>query len=219
MPPKRRQFGPASQNWYCLLYEKDTSYLSADAASFVISTVNPSFATPCWSVMAISLFSTIYIRYIENYLSRKISQSYSLPFIIHYRSLMHNYHAKYIDNCHYFAVLERTCWWLDLNHVLELVWYQLNLSRMVSPIPRLWVYVGEMNVSCGVLCVATHKYSKRSLAIPAETTGRFFPLFTKSNWAIIYQIYSVYQMDIANFCFFTSWVRRKLSNSVNIVTV
>jgi hypothetical protein len=41
-------------------------------------------------------------------------------------------------------------------------------------------------------------YSKRSLAIPAETTGRFFPLSLKSNWDIIFLVCSIYQIDMAN---------------------
>ena len=44
----------------------------------------------------------------------------------------------------------------------------------------------------------TGQYSKGTLAIPAETTDRFFPFFTKLKWAIIHQICLIYQVDIDN---------------------
>ena len=44
----------------------------------------------------------------------------------------------------------------------------------------------------------TATYSKRSLAIPTETTGRFFPLFIKSNWAIICQNCLISQVVMGN---------------------
>ena len=60
---------------------------------------------------------------------------------------------------------------------------------------------------------------KLSLAIPAKTIDRFFPLFIKSNWAIFRKNCLVSQVVIGDFWLLVNRVRQQLSNSVNIVTV
>jgi hypothetical protein len=47
-------------------------------------------------------------------------------------------------------------------------------------------------------CRMSAAYSKPSLVVPAETIGHFFPIFTKSVCAIIFQNHSIIQMIKAN---------------------